>query len=263
MIHVLLAVALSTFTVNDTAYGVQRRVWLYQPPNATHLVVFVRGATYVDPIDAPAMLDSLIAEHKIPPTSAVFIDDNDLMPADIGNRAKFDQFIAKDLMPWVKTKLGKLPDPSHTTISGWSVGGLVASYVAFKHPDLFGNAISQSGALWRGNEGASEPGEWLTQQVRDHARVPVRFYVEVGGGETRAAPNGIIFIEANRHFRDALKAKGYDVEYLEVPNAMHEPGHWKSALPAALIFSTTSSPISSTRPRPARASDASPPRPHS
>ena len=255
MIHVFLAVALSTFTINDTTYGVQRKVWLYQPPNATNLVVFVRGEAYVDPIDTPAMLDSLLAEHKIPPTIGVFVNDSDLMPADIGNRAKFDQFITHDLMPWVKTKVGKLPDAQHTTISGWSVGGLVASYVAFKHPDVFGNAISQSGAFWRGNEGSSDPAEWLTQQVRSHARVPVRYYVEVGGGETRAAPNGIVFIEANRHFRDALKAKGYEVEYLEVPNAQHEPGHWKSALPAALIFSTA--------PRPARASDASPPPPHS
>jgi len=119
---------------------------------------------------------------------------------------------------------------------GASAGGLAAAYVAFRHPEAIGKVLSQSGAFWRGNEGASEPAEWLTAQFKASPRLPVRFYLNIGGGETHKAANGVIFIDANRRLRDVLQAKGYTVQYSEVPNAMHEPTHWRAALPGGLLF---------------------------
>jgi enterochelin esterase family protein len=133
--------------------------------------------------------------------------------------------------------------PERTIVSGYSAGGLAAAYVAFMHPELFGNVLSQSGAFWRGNEGASEPYEWLTQQLASAPRKELRFYLEVGEMETRKAVGvGPVFIEANRRFRDALKAKRYPLTYVEAPGAQHEPGHWRSQLGPALVQLTSAWP---------------------
>ena len=44
-----------------------------------------------------------------------------------------------------------------------------------------------------------------------------------------------MFIEANRRLRDALRAKGYDVTYTEVPGGKHWPETWKQRLPVGLV----------------------------
>jgi enterochelin esterase-like enzyme len=76
----------------------------------------------------------------------------------------------------------------------------------------------------------------MAHRAGRRARPPAAtFYLEVGAGETQLAlGSGPVFVEANRRLRDALLARGYPVEYVEVPGAKHEPGHWKAQLPAAL-----------------------------
>ena len=224
------AVLLATsFVVNDSAYGHPRQITIYKSAGpAKSLFVFIESELYQTEIGLPATLDAL----EIPAT-VVTIEITE-KAGEITNRKKFADFVANDLMPALKEKLGGLPGAQHTTIGGYSFGGLTAAYVAMQHPEIFGNVLSQSGAFWRGNEGASEPPEWLTQQLRDKARLPIRFYVEVGAEEHQIVPNGIEFVVANRHLRDVLAAKKYDFKYIEVPGAKHEPGHWKAALPAGI-----------------------------
>jgi len=226
----LSAASVQSFTIRDATYGGQRRVWLYDPPGAVNLFIFL-GGDYVDELAAPAAIESLVNAKKIAPAAAVFIDTSDLRPADMANRAKFDQMITGSVVPWIRGKIGHLPTANRVTVVGASVGGLIATYLAFRHPDLFGNVLSQSGAFWRGNEGASEPEEWLTEQFRARERLPIRFYLEVGSKETVRTPSGVVFIEANRDLRDVLVSKKYDVRYVEVPDAVHNPAHWKKALP--------------------------------
>jgi enterochelin esterase family protein len=40
-------------------------------------------------------------------------------------------------------------------------------------------------------------------------------------------------VHVNRHVRDVLIAKGYDVTYREISGG-HDPYNWETALPAAL-----------------------------
>jgi len=35
--------------------------------------------------------------------------------------------------------------------------------------------------------------------------------------------------------RDALRSKGYAVDYAEVPNGEHSPASWRERLPGALV----------------------------
>jgi hypothetical protein len=40
----------------------------------------------------------------------------------------------------------------------------------------------------------------------------------------------------NRRLRDVLKAKGYDVSYTEVPNAVHNYEHWRAVCRRYYLF---------------------------
>jgi enterochelin esterase-like enzyme len=231
--------AVESSSIEDTTYGLKRPVWLYKSTgSASHpynLFVFLQSE-YMNELAVPATLEKLVASGEIPPTIAVVLDTSTERPADIANRAKFDRFVTANLLPWLRAKLGRLPEPKNVVIAGFSIGGLTATYIAYLHPDVFGNVLTQSGAFWRGNEGADDPAEWLTSQLRNKPRLPLRFYVEVGSEETRRSPNGVIFVEANRHLRDVLAMKKYIFRYSEVPRNIHDPEHLRPWLPAGIVY---------------------------
>jgi len=240
--------AVESFTIDDTTYGLQRPVWLYRSPGTTgsaehpyNLFVFLQRE-YLEELAVPATLQKLVASGEIPPTIAVVLDSSTERPTDIANRAKYDRFVTANLLPWLRAKLGRLPKPENVVIAGFSVGGLNATYIAYRHPDVFGNVLVQSGAFWRGNEGGDEPAEWLTNELRNKPRLPLRFYLEVGSEETRRLPNGVVFLEASRHLRDVLATKKYVFHYSEVPRNIHDPEHLRPTLPKGIVY--LSKPVS-------------------
>ncbi|HET7434145.1 MAG TPA: alpha/beta hydrolase-fold protein [Thermoanaerobaculia bacterium] len=227
-------------TIRDATYNKTRRIWVYTPAaydasKTNNLLILFDGESYVNDIPAPAMLDALLARKAIAPTVAVLVDTSDARLGDLANHQQFADFVAKELLPWVRARYRVTSDARGVIAGGYSAGGLAAAYVAFRHPEAIGNVLSQSGAFWRGNEGASTPGEWLTEQFAASKKLPIRFSIEVGARETQRVVNGAVFVEANRRLRDVLRAKGYEVRYVEVPGAQHEPAHWSAAFSDALI----------------------------
>jgi len=233
-------------TIPTKVYPKPRRVWIYTPPgysaNAAadyDLLVVFDGEEYLEDIALPAMLDTLLARGEAGPFVAVLIDNSrgGERLADLGNRAQFADFVAGDVVEWARRNWKATRDPRRTYVTGSSAGGLAAVYLALRHPEVFGNALSQSGAFWRGNEASNDPAyEWLTRRVPDEPKRDVRFLLEVGALETRGALGGAApsILDANRRFRDALRAKGYAVTYAEVPDASHGPEFWRERLPAAI-----------------------------
>jgi enterochelin esterase family protein len=234
------------FNVDSKAYGQPRHVWVYTPPNYPQacgedcsLVVAFDGGEYVADIPLPKILDSLIAAKRMAPTIALLIDDASGAErlADLANQPRFVTLVADELLPWLRARYRVTRDPARTIITGSSAGGLAAAYLALERPELFGRVLSQSGAFWRGNEGSNDaPYEWLTTQYRAQPRRAIRFVLEVGSMESRGAMGGAApsILSANRRLRDVLRAKGYPVEYYEVPNGVHAPDTWKPRLPVGL-----------------------------
>jgi enterochelin esterase family protein len=243
------------FTVASTAYGRQRRVWVYLPidyPQACKggcpLVVAFDGAEYLDAIPLPWILDSLIAAESIRPTAALLIDDASSSErlADLANHERFARFVGGELLPWLRSRYQVTHDPGQTTITGSSAGGLAAAYLALKRPDLFGKVLSQSGAFWRGNEGTNgAPYEWLTKQYKETPKQPIQFFIDVGSTESQGAMGGTApsILEANRRFRDVLLNKGYPVDYCEVQGGIHAPSSWRRRLPRGLERLGSSKPV--------------------
>lgn len=194
-------------------------------------------------IAAAATRSPCLAAQGVAKHVAVFIDDSlgSVRTAELGNSVKFGKFLAGEVIPFARRNLNVTRDPHRTIVTGSSAGGLAATNLAFSHPEIFGNVISQSGAFWRGSEGSnSAPFEWLTTQYADSPKKDVRFVMDVGALETIKVlgGSGPVFIEANRRLRDVLKAKGYAVEYAEVPNGKHAPEFWRPRLPLDIVAIT-------------------------
>jgi len=235
-------------TVFDSSYARARKIWVYTPPGyemrATGgypLIVAFDGAEYQDTMPLPAVLDSLLAARKAPAFVAVLVDNGEgpTRIADLGNAKRMADFLSQQLVPWVRKGWGVTSDPHRVIVTGSSAGGLASAYVSLVHPELFGNVWSQSGAFWRGAEASnSAPYEWLTAQVAAWPRKPVRFVLDVGALEDHPTlgGSGPNFLHANRRFRDALKAKGYDLTYTEVPGGNHAPQWWAPRLGEGIVL---------------------------
>ena len=237
----------SQVIIPGKTYPQGRLAWVYTPAGypavcrkECNLIIAFDGAMYMLAMSLPEILDSLIAVKQTPPTVAVMLDNGQgsTRISDLGNSSRFAGFVADELLPWVRKRYAVTHSANRTTLAGASAGGLAAAFIALKYPSLFGNVLSQSGAYWRGNEvSSSPPYEWLTRQYETLPRADIRFFMDVGLLESGDARDGSVpsLLDANRNLREVLKAKGYSVEYFEVPNGEHSVNTWRTRLPAGIV----------------------------
>lgn len=182
-------------------------------------------------------LDNLIALKRINPTVAVFVEGMGLRQRDMVSYPPFADFIAKELVPWVRQNYRIASGPSHVVASGMSLGGLAASYCAFVYSDTIGNVLSQSGSYWvtKGWREARtfapltyDTGD-LVGEFRKSKRLPIKFYLTIGRFESPGRMLG-----TNREFRGVLLLKGYEVTYNEV-NGGHDDIWWRGSIADGLI----------------------------
>lgn len=224
---------LARTSFRSSLLGNERALWIYTPapfdpnPRAYPLLVLLDGGAYThSSTPAAAILDHLIATKQIPPTLAILVGNTQRvreLPSSM-----FAAFLATELVPWAREKYGASQDPANIVIAGSSLGGLAASFTAFHHPDVFGNALSMSGSYWW-KWGHQEEPEWLTRRYEETPRKPVRFFVAVGAMEKADSQ-----LATNRRFARVLAGKGYSVEYQEF-NGGHGYISWRRALYDGLI----------------------------
>jgi enterochelin esterase-like enzyme len=219
-----------------------RRISIYTPPGydsstPADLLIAFDGGTYdgspASLISTPTILDNLIGAKKIGPMVAVFINNVGQRNCDLGGHASFADFLALELIPWIRANYRIKDGPSHVVLAGSSRGGLAASHCAFYHSDVVGNVLSQSGAYWVRN-GDRNPPPWpltrdagdLVLSFRDSPHVPVKFYMEVGRFDS--------LLGVNRELRDILLLKGYSVTYREFDGG-HDYFYWRGSLADGLI----------------------------
>lgn len=218
--------------------GNTRDIHLYRPagwrPDApgNHVLVLFDAGPYLSRVPTPTILDNMIAEGVIPPTAAVLISNPtaDSRSAELPPNPDFADFLARELMPWAREQ-GIAAPAARTVIGGSSYGGLASSYAALRHPEVFGNVLSQSGSYWWGRPG--EEDQWLARQFAAERKLPVRFYLVAGRFEMgRGGQPGIL--DSNRRLRDVLTAKGYRVTHQEVEGG-HDYLSWRGTLSDGLI----------------------------
>jgi enterochelin esterase-like enzyme len=219
-----------------------RTLTLYTPPGydattAADLLIVFDGETYDGSasslIPTPTILDNLIAAKKIGPTMAVFVDNMGQPNRDLGGYAPFADFLALELIPWVRGNYRIKDGPGHVVLAGSSRGGLAASHCAFVHSDVVGNVLSQSGAFFVRDDGPNPPPWPITKDTGDlilsfrkSPRVPVQFYLEVGRFDA--------LLQINRELRDVLLLKGYRVTYREFDGG-HDYLWWRGSFADGLL----------------------------
>ena len=180
------------------------------------LILFDRWV-YAHVLPTFAMLDQLIAQGSIPPTFVVMVGHPDKAARlrELPCHAPFAEFLARELLPWIRQRYQVSFLPTQTVVGGMSYGGLAAAYAGLRYPELFGHVLSQSGSFSWKPEGQQEY-EWVARQLAASPRLPLRWYLSAGVLETPswegARPNALL---ANRHLRDVLQAKGYPLHYRE------------------------------------------------
>jgi enterochelin esterase-like enzyme len=230
----------------------EREVAVYTPPGYSidakpyGLIVLFDEKPYTDDkiIPTPTILDNLIAENRIPRVVAVMIDNppGDTRSRELPCNATFADFLNFELVPWMRRLFNVANDPQQTLVGGSSYGGLAAAYAGFRHPETFGNVLSQSGSYWwtpprNDNPGDFDPSaepNWLASQYIMSPRLPLRFYMDAGSDEIDPAGRYSI-LEPSRHMRDALLAKGYEVHYQEFVGG-HDYLSWRGTLADGLIM---------------------------
>ena len=220
----------------------ERNVWVYTPPgyNAAAkpygLIVIFDGMAYALLVPTPVILDNMLAEGAIPPLVAVILGNPtaDSRNSEMPCNTAFADFLAKEVVPWARRNYNVTSDAAQTIVAGSSYGGLAAGFAGFKHSEVFGNVLSQSGSYWWKPDGDAEH-ESFARQIATSPKLPVRFYLGVGLLESGPTPgDGPSMVIANRHLRDVLIAKGYFVHYCEF-NGGHEYLNWRGTFSDGLI----------------------------
>ncbi len=200
-----------------TPFADGRRIWVYIPLTTLlspySLLVAFDGRLAIDILNLPGMLDLHLTNANIRPTVALLIDSPDR--GELTCVPEFANYIAQQVIPWARSTFSVTQDAAHTVITGSSYGGLCAAYIGLRHPTVVGSIYSQTGWFRWHPENETEH-EWLTRQFISSSKLPLRFYMDVGILENaRMLDNGPSQLVANRHMRDVLRAKGYDVTYCE------------------------------------------------
>ena len=227
------------------------------PPNAL-LVLFDGDDILSDDFQGQTTLDNLAAARKITPTVVVMVDNvGDRRLVDLVANPEFADFMATELVPWVRAHYNVTRGPERTVVSGKSAGGLAAAYMGLRHPEVFGNVFSQSGAFWWSPEHSggvcaskcpedggrrSDPDgmdsrteeNWIAKQFVTSPKLPVRFFLEAGTFEVDKEGTGGDILEATRTLRDMLLAKGYEVHFQQFVSG-HDDLSWRGTFADGLI----------------------------
>ena len=203
------------FSFDSVILSRSKRVWIYKPAQYDKLqkpcglAVFLDGWEYLYETKAAVILDNMIAEGVIPPIVGVFIDNRDNRIEDLRLNTVFIDFLAKEIMPWIKGRCNVTEDPKDALIGGFSAGGLTAGYAALLYSNIFGKVLSQSGAFyWGYNEDMT--GAVLVDKFKQADKLPIELFMSLGEFEKFD-----YHLNAHLSLLEILKDKGYKVKFEE------------------------------------------------
>lgn len=152
-------------------------------------------------------------------------------------KAKFKlEWLHKWLWPRLKAKLQILDKPSETLIGGSSLGGLLALYALFHHPEYYGKALVMSPALWPDRFAI------FNALMLTSARQDARIYLDHGLKEADNGQEeiGQLLFEQSKYMADLIEILGFErgqrLKWHEDPLGEHNERSWSRRLPEALEF---------------------------
>ncbi len=245
-----------------------RKVAVYVPKQYVPGTVapFIVGADGPDPL-LFAVLDNLIAQHRVPVMIAISIGNGsgDAQGSERGLEydtmsGRYAEFVETELLPLVEKQANvKLTrDPNGRATMGCSSGASAAMIMAWYRPDLYHRVLSFSGTFvnqqWPPS--AETPhGAWGFHEslIANSGKKPIRIWMEVGDRDLYN-PNIMLdnmhdWVVANENMAKVLAAKGYTYQFLFVKNAGHcDRAMKEQTLPEALEYVWQDYPRTSAKP---------------
>ncbi len=217
-----------------------RKVTVYVPKQYIPgtLAPFIVGA------DGPdhtlfTVLDSLIAEHKVPAMIAISISNGggDAQGSERGLEydtmsGRYAEFVETEVLPLVeeKAKVKLTKDPDGRATMGGSSGGSCALIMAWYHPELYHRVLTYSGTYinqqWPWNS-ETPHGAWGFHDtlIPNTPAKPIRIWMEVGDRDlfnpNIMRDNMHDWVLANEQMAKVLAAKGYHYQFVFARNAGH------------------------------------------
>lgn len=205
----------------------ERRVYLYHPPTAepVPLLVVYDGLDYFRRARLAVVVDNLIVQERIRPLALAFLQNGGQAGrfAEYGCSEATLAFVARNVIPLAQQQL-TLQDlgqnPGGFSVMGSSGGGLMAVFTAMRLPNIFGSALSQSGAfeIW-------EHETIAMQMARHFPKAPVSFWMDCGRMD--------FLLDGNRKMHAILSERGYEVTYVENSGA-HNFTTWRDSISRGL-----------------------------
>ncbi|WP_297852594.1 alpha/beta fold hydrolase [Meiothermus sp.] len=212
--------------LESRAFGAPRRYYVYNPQEPAQATLYVHdGVAYYRTARLAEVAQGLLEQGQITPVRIVFVEPEDRRREYWFSHA-YEQHVLNEVIPAVEAHYGPTPERG---LLGASLGGLVSSWLALRHPELFQKVATQSACLTaspQGGDSYTDP-EWLTEQYQASETLPLRFYCETGQIEWLLAPN--------RRFAAMLADKGYPHLYQERPSG-HNWMTWRQGLAPALLY---------------------------
>lgn len=200
----------------------------YSPEQSSYdLLIMFDGRSMLQSLSAAATLDHLIHTNEIQPCILIGIDHVDRF-TELTFSEEMNMFLTKELLPWIQQRYHVHANPHHTTIGGFSLGGLAAFYAALQYPEHFGNVLSMSGSVHWKKENYTESHHWIEDQFKRSSTLPVQIYMCAGQLENKP------LLEANRRLSQVLKEKEYQSTYVEFPGG-HDVLWWRKQFADGLI----------------------------
>ena len=161
--------------------------------------------------------------------------------------ANYTSFVLEELIPFIKSKYN-IASFTEQGVAGFSLGGLTALDIVWKHPEQFSKAGVFSGSLWWRSKDQDDidyddsKHRIMHQEIiKGHYHPGLKFFFQCGNkDETKDRNNnGIIdSIDDTIDLIKELEKKGYklheDIFYLELPDGSHDIPTWGEAMPVFL-----------------------------
>lgn len=161
----------------------------------------------------------------------------------VNKNMQMESFITKELIPWVDANYPTKAEPSQRAVSGLSMGGHGALWLAMRHTDIFGSAGSMSGGVdirpfmkkWK-MENLIGPRD-KNPEMWDNSTVIVQAEQLTPGQLNITFDCGTddFFAEVNENLHRLLLEKKIPHDYTSRPGN-HTPAYWANSLLYHIVF---------------------------
>ena len=161
----------------------------------------------------------------------------------VDDKFKYETYVSSELVSFVDSKYKTIKDRKGRAITGLSMGGHGALYLAFKHQDVFGAAGSMSGGVdirpfpnnWdmakRLGKYSEQPDRWEKNTVINmlHLLTPNTLAIIIDCGTED------FFYKVNENLHQELLYRNIPHDYLTRPGGHNWP-YWTNAVQFQLLF---------------------------